>query len=198
MGRPRAFDRDEALEQAMVVFWEHGYDTTSIALLTAALGIGAPSLYAAFGDKQTLFLEVLDFYLRTDAGFGTRVLAEETDLRRAVERLLHEAAAAFTRPDRPPGCLLLTAATNTSPQSGDILARLRDLRTARARELETRIADGVRAGELPAGADAHALALFYAAVVQGMSAQARDGATTADLHRIADNALLAWPVLTKG
>lgn len=192
-GRPRSFDRDEALESAIAVFWEHGYDATSIALLTTALGIGAPSLYAAFGGKRALFLEALHRYNRTYGAFTERALAEEPDARDAVERLLREAAAAYTRPDRPRGCLLITAATNCSPQSADIATQLRELRAAGARVLEDKIAAAAQTGELPAHADAHALATFYAAVLQGMSAQARDGAARTDLEQIAETALQAWP-----
>lgn len=192
-GRPRSFDRDEALESAVAVFWEHGYDATSIALLTRALGVGAPSLYAAFGDKQALFLEAVARYLRTDGAFTERALAEEPNAGDAVERLLREAAAAYTRPERPRGCLLITAATNCSPQSADIAARLRELRAAGTRALEDKIAAAARTGDLPADTDAHALATFYSAVLQGMSAQARDGAARADLEQIAVAALKAWP-----
>jgi AcrR family transcriptional regulator len=192
-GRPRSFNRDEALEGAITVFWKHGYDATSIALLTQAIGIGAPSLYAAFGDKRALFLEALDRYLHTYAAFTTRALAEEPHAHDAVHRLLIEASAAYTRPDRPPGCLLITAATNCSPQSADIAAHLRELRANGHRTLEAKISTAIRAGELPADTDAHALATFYAAVLQGMSAQARDGATTTDLQQIAETALQTWP-----
>lgn len=177
----------------MAVFWEHGYDATSIALLTKALGIGAPSLYAAFGGKQALFIEALDRYLDTDGAFTRRALAEEPNARDAVERLLREAAAAYTRPDRPRGCLLISAATNCSPQSAGIAAHLRDLRVAGVRALQDKIADAARTGEVPAGTDAGALAMFYSAVLQGMSAQARDGAGKSDLEQIARAALCAWP-----
>jgi AcrR family transcriptional regulator len=192
-GRPRSFERDEALERAIAVFWEHGYDATSIALLTETLGIGAPSLYAAFGDKRTLFFEAVDRYLRTYAAFTQRALAEEPKARDAVERLLREAAAAYTRSDRPPGCLLITAATNCSPQSADVAAHLRELRAVGARALEDKIAAGARSGELPARTDARAVAFFYGAVLQGMSAQARDGAVRTELEQIAAAALRAWP-----
>jgi AcrR family transcriptional regulator len=192
-GRPRSFDRDEALEAAMAVFWEHGYDATSIAMLTRELEIGAPSLYAAFGDKRALFLQALERYIHTYGAFSDRALAEEPNARHAVERLLGEAAAAYTRPERPRGCLLITAATNCSPQSADIAARLRELRAADTRALEDKIAAAARAGELPADTDAHALATFYAAVLQGMSAQARDGSSRSDLEQIAEAALEAWP-----
>jgi AcrR family transcriptional regulator len=192
-GRPRSFDRDRALDTAVSVFWEHGYEATSISLLTGALGIGAPSLYAAFGDKETLFTEALELYLRTYAAFTQHALAEEPRARDAVERLLRDAAAAYTRPDRPHGCLLISATTNCSPQSADVAARLRALRATSARAIEDKIAAAVRAGELPARTDPRALASFYGATLQGMSAQARDGATQSDLEQIADTALRAWP-----
>ena len=175
------------------MFWEHGYDATSIALLTEALGIGAPSLYAAFGDKRTLFIEAVDRYMRTYGAFTQRALADEPNARDAVERLLRDAAAAYTRPDRPHGCLLISAATNCSPQSADIGAHLRELRAAGARALEDKFAAAARAGELPARTDARALATFYGAVLQGMSAQARDGAAQTALEHIAVAALRAWP-----
>jgi AcrR family transcriptional regulator len=192
-GRPRSFDRDQALGAAIDVFWEHGYDATSIAMLTSALGIGAPSLYAAFGDKRTLFLEALDRYLSSYGSFTKRALADEPHARDAVRRLLYEAASAYTRSDHPRGCLLITAATNCSPQSADVANHLRRMRTAGLRALERNIATAVRAGEVPAGTDARALATFYSAVLQGMSAQARDGATRKDLEHIAADAFRAWP-----
>jgi AcrR family transcriptional regulator len=192
-GRPRSFDRDKALERAIVVFWEHGYDATSISLLTKAVGIGAASLYAAFGDKRTLFIEALNRYMGTYGAFTQRVLSEVPGAYDAVQRLLHEAAGAYTRPDRPHGCLLISGATNCSPESADIAAHLRELRVAGALALEEKIAAAVRAGELPAHTDARALAGFYGAVIKGMSAQARDGAAKGDLEKIAEAAMQAWP-----
>jgi AcrR family transcriptional regulator len=192
-GRPRSFDRDEVLERALLVFWEHGYDATPVALLTQEMGIGAPSLYAAFGDKRTLFEEVLDRYLQTYGAFAGQAIAQETAARDAVERLLREAAVAYTRRGHPPGCLLGSAATNCTPQSAEVKAHLRDLRAQGDRALEQKIATAALAGEVPADTDARALATFYAATLQGMAAQARDGATRADLDAIATAALRAWP-----
>jgi AcrR family transcriptional regulator len=193
MGRPRTFDRDAALQRAMDVFWEHGYDATSVAHLGEAMGISAPSLYSAFGDKRTVFLEALDRYLHTFGAFTAHALTEEPTAHRAVERLLRDAAAAYTRPDHPRGCLLITAATNCTPQSEDIRFALRDLRIAGASALEAKITTAIDAGELPADTDARALAAFYSAVIGGMSAKARDGATRQDLEDIAATALRAWP-----
>jgi AcrR family transcriptional regulator len=192
-GRTRSFDRDEALDRAVAVFWEHGYDATSVATLTDAMGIGAPSMYAAFGDKRALFEEVLDRYLTTYGAFTERALAEEPDAHNAVERLLREAARAYTGPGHPRGCLLITAATNCTPQSAAVRDRLRDLRRQGYRALQLKLAAAARAGDLPPGTDTHALAVFYAATLQGMSAQARDGASRADLDAIATLALRTWP-----
>jgi AcrR family transcriptional regulator len=196
MGRPRSFDRDQVLERAVVTFWEHGYDATSVSLLSERMGISTPSLYTAFGDKRALFLEALDRYLHTYGAFTGRAFTEESTAYGAVSRLLRDAAAAYTGAGHPPGCLLITAATNCTPQSDDIRIHLRDLRAASADTFEQKLSTAVRAGELPVGTDTHALTAFYSAVLQGMSAQARDGATHADLDQIAEAALRAWPTLS--
>jgi AcrR family transcriptional regulator len=194
IGRPRSFDRDEALERAVAVFWEHGYDAASVTLLCERMGITTPSLYAAFGDKRALFVEALDRYMNTYASFTTRALSEEPTAYGATARLLRDAAAVYTDARHPRGCLLISAATNCTPQSADIRHRLCGLRIAALGNLEQKFRTAVAAGELPADTDVHALAVFYSAVLQGMSAQARDGATYADLEHAAKAALRAWPV----
>src|SRR5438067_996516 len=107
----RAFDRDAALEIAMREFWRHGYETTSIASLTKAMGINPPSLYAAFGDKRQLFSEAVRRYRDTHGSFGPRALEQPT-ARAAVSMLLHLTAAEYTDPSHPPGCLIISGATN--------------------------------------------------------------------------------------
>src|ERR1700754_841573 len=102
-GRPREFDRDAVLQVILRQFWEHGYEMTSFPKLTQATGIGAPSLYAAFGDKESLFNEVVQTYGRTYGDFSGRALAREPTARRGVARMLHEAAAEYTDPGHPPG-----------------------------------------------------------------------------------------------
>jgi TetR/AcrR family transcriptional regulator, copper-responsive repressor len=189
-GRPRSFDRDDVLKRAMLLFWKHGYDATSVSLLTDAMGIGAPSLYAAFGDKRALFKEALDRYMASHGSF-MRALPEEADPRAAIERLLLEAAAMFTSGDHPAGCMVITAATNCGPESAGVEKRLRTIRAGTVRAFEEKIAKGPRG--LPPRTSAHALALFFSATLQGMSAQARDGASREELEAIARTALCAWP-----
>ncbi|SEE46097.1 DNA-binding transcriptional regulator, AcrR family [Streptomyces sp. 3213] len=190
-GRPRSFDRTTALERAVLAFWEHGYEATSVSDLTRAMGIGAPSLYAAFGDKRALFAEVVEEYGTRYGSFADRALAEEPTARAAVARILREAAAEYTAPGRPHGCLVIHAATNcTTPE---VEESLRARRNANLAALERRIAADVAAGELPADLDAAALARHAGAVVQGMSQQARDGASRAELEALAEIAMTIWP-----
>ena len=190
-GRPRSFDRLTALEQATMAFWEHGYETTSVSDLTRAMGISAPSLYAAFGDKKTLFEEVVEAYALSYGAYGGRAFAEEATARGAIGRMLREAAHHFTEPGHPRGCLMISAAINCStPEVGEAL---RDRRNANLASFEDRIRRDVESGGLPAGTDPRALARFSGAVLQGMSQQARDGATAEELTAVAEAAMRAWP-----
>ncbi|MFB6724196.1 TetR/AcrR family transcriptional regulator [Kribbella sp. NPDC056345] len=191
-GRPRSFDREAALEQALLTFWERGYDATSVSDLTTALGIGAPSLYAAFGDKRRLFDEVVTRYQATHGAFTSRALDEEPTARAAITRILREAAAEYTATDHAPGCLIISAAQNTIPASAEVAEQLRAIRQNNVEALRDLIQTDVDSGELPAGTDAQALATFFAATIQGMSQQARDGATREQLLQVAELANSVW------
>ncbi|MFC9299481.1 TetR/AcrR family transcriptional regulator [Streptomyces sp. NPDC057011] len=190
-GRPRSFDRDAALHKAMFAFWERGYEATSISDLTSSLGISAPSLYAAFGDKRKLFDEVVVVYGGRYGDFAMVALAEEPTARSAVRRILHEAAEVYTDPAHPPGCMVISAAINTT--SEEVAEALRERRNANLTLFESRIRADIATGVLPADTDARELARYAGAVLQGMSQQSRDGATREELEAVAARALLAWP-----
>ncbi|MER5883599.1 TetR/AcrR family transcriptional regulator [Streptomyces sp. NPDC001941] len=190
-GRPRSFDRDAALQRAVLVFWEHGYENTSVADLTRALGIAAPSLYAAFGDKRALFAEVVEAYAAGYGSYGGAAFDQEPTARAAFARMLREAAEVFTVPGRPHGCLMITAAVNCG--TPEVRDALRERRNANLALFEERLRRGVAEGDLAPGNDLCALARFYGAVLQGMSQQSRDGAELADLEAIAETAMKAWP-----
>ncbi|MEU8800530.1 TetR/AcrR family transcriptional regulator [Spirillospora sp. NPDC048819] len=193
-GRPRTFDRDTALAQATRLFWERGYEATSVGELTEAMNIRPGSLYAAFGDKKSLFKEVVEVYGRSPVGaFIGKALAEEPTTHAAFTRILREAAAAYPDPSHPAGCLIISAATNVTPQDAEVATYLRDLRNTNLGLFKTRLKAAQQQGELPPDADPNALAHYFGAVIQGMSQQARDGATEPALLKVAALALKAWP-----
>ncbi|GGT36203.1 TetR/AcrR family transcriptional regulator [Streptomyces purpureus] len=195
-GRPRKFDRTTALERAMEVFWQHGYESTSMTDLTTAMGINSPSLYAAFGSKEELFRESVALYDATEGAPSSRALTDAPTARAAVEALLRANARAYTESGRPSGCMIVLAATNCSDANAPVQDYLAQWRRNGLQELTRRLDQGVRDGDLTEGADTAAVAAFYTTVVQGMSVQARDGATRADLERIAERAMAAWDAVT--
>ena len=192
-GRPRSFDRAEALERAMNLFWRQGFAATSVAELTAAMGINPPSLYAAFGDKEHLFLEAVDHYQRKLSAEMATILAGAPTAEEAVGRLLLAKAEKLACPEHPSGCMVVTAAMNCSSDCGHLERVMAERRAEMARRLQERIQLGIEAGELPAHADAAQLAAFYDTVMQGMALQARDGVDHAGLAAIARAAMRAWP-----
>ena len=191
-GRPLSFDRDAALDRAMLAFWRHGYETTSIADLTAAMGIAPPSLYAAFGDKRRLFLAAMRRY----AGEPQRMrdgLAAAPTAREAVHAMLVAAAIAFTGEATPKGCLLASATASGSPASADVRSAVSEVRRGIAACLVERIDRDVAAGTLPASTNAVALSDLVLAVVQGLSVLARDEVPRERLLSVVEQAMLAWP-----
>jgi AcrR family transcriptional regulator len=192
-GRPLSFDRDAALETAMHVFWERGYEAASISDLTTAMGITPPSLYTAFGDKEQLFLEAIERYALGYGSISARALKEEPTARGAIERWLHEAASELTEPCHPKGCMVVMAATNCSSAAERVQSALARRRAEAIADVTRRIEGAIAAGELPADTDAQDLANFYATVYQGMSMQAKDGATREALLATVKAAMRAWP-----
>ena len=192
-GRPLSFDRDAALETAMHVFWQRGYEAASISDLTSAMGITPPSLYTAFGDKEQLFLEAIERYALGYGSAGVRALKEEPTARGAIERWLLEAANELTQPCHPKGCMVVMAATNCSAAAERVQDALLLRRTEAIANVGRRIQGGIDNGELPPDTDAQDLANFYATIYQGMSMQAKDGATHESLVATVRTAMRSWP-----
>ena len=190
-GRPRSFDRDQALQQAMEVFWRKGFEATSVADLTEAMGINPPSLYAAFGDKEKLFLEAVDRY-QARRGESCQYCAEAT-ARAAVEKLLLYMADELCCSDHPRGCLLQMAEATAGDSSAKLKAALQAKRMASRSMLKARIDRGIREGDVPEGTDAAALTDFYVTIIAGMSMRARDGASRKSLLATVANAMRLWP-----
>lgn len=191
-GRPRAFDPETALEQALQVFWRKGYEGTSLTDLTEAMGINRPSLYAAFGNKEDLFRKAFDRYLAGPASFWGQALQAPT-ARAVAEQLLRGGVAAQTDPTRPRGCLGVQGALSCGDEAAAIRQELCERRAAGQELLRLRFVRAQKEGDLSADADAGDLARYISTVVQGMAVQAASGAKPEELSRLVDVAMAAWP-----
>jgi AcrR family transcriptional regulator len=191
-GRPRSFNKEQALDAALRVFWEKGYEGTSLSDLTGVMGINRPSLYAAFGDKESLFRQVLERYERGPMAYIREALSEPS-ARKALERLLKSTVSTLTCPQNPHGCLLVQGALACGDQSEAMRKELAGRRSEGEIALRKRLKKAKDEGELPASANPAELARFYMAVLHGMAVQAAGGATRAALEGVAETALRAWP-----
>ncbi|WP_433345998.1 TetR/AcrR family transcriptional regulator [Microtetraspora malaysiensis] len=190
-GRPRSFDRDAALDKAIRLFWRRGYEATSVRDLTEELGIGAPSLYSAFGDKQQLFTEALRVYDERYGGFIDRALADEPTAKGAAARVFAEAPERYTRRDLPTGCLIVSGDAGTT--STEIIEHLRRMRDSKVHAFAAKIRADITAGRLPGDIDPRALGRYTMSTLTGLAQAARDGVTRAELDRVAEIAIRAWP-----
>ena len=173
----------------MLTFWKLGYEGTSIADLTAVMGITPQSLYAAFGSKSALYHEVLSHYQKTVGAFSARALDEEMAAVAGFERLLRESAAEFCKPRRPRGCMISTGVLTCAIENKDQVSYVAQLRKAAVEAFKNRIDHAIEAGEFKPGTDSTALARYLGTIIQGMSIQAQDGATKQDLLQVADLAI---------
>lgn len=196
-GRPRTFDPDTALRQALDVFWERGYEGTSLSDLAAAMGIASASIYAAFGSKEELFRKVMLLYGATTGEPPQRALREHPDTREAIHEMLRATADQVTLADAPHYCMLILAAPTGAVENHSVREFLADIRRDQYAQVRDRLARGVADDDLdvaPAALDA--IARYYTTVVQGLSIQARDGATRAELETVVTCAMAAWDSLT--
>lgn len=188
LGRPRKFDEDATLEAALRVFWEKGYEGATAAELTAAMGINRSSLYATWGDKQSVFRHTVERYRRRQLTFMEQALARPA-LRDVVAGLIHGTADFLSLPGNPRGCLLLQGAlasgTHAEPVKQSLIASRKSAEAAIRRRLQR----GMAQGELRPGIKPADFARYLAAVIAGLGIQAANGATPAELHRVAALAL---------
>ena len=191
-GRPRSFDRGAALESAIELFWLHGFEGVSIAALTEAMGIAPPSLYAAFGSKADLFREAIAYYRDHDGGGDP--IPMETDAYETVRQSLTRGVRRITQPGRPRGCMISSGMLASGPEHVGLAEEVKAIRTYYRELIQFKIERDVEAGLMPRSTNAEALARFYVAVFQGISVQARDGATEEQLYALIEEALRAWPV----
>ncbi|MFB3305234.1 TetR/AcrR family transcriptional regulator [Pseudomonas sp. AMR01] len=197
MGRPRNFDRDQAVEQAMHLFWQHGYDATSLAQLKAGLGggISAPSFYAAFGSKEALFDECVQRYLATYAQVTECLWDESLPPRQAIDTALRQSARMQCDNAHPKGCMVtLGVMSAPSPENARVADALTQSRLRTRAGIVACVERAVSAGELPATLDPQVMATVFDSFLQGISILARDNTPFETLDAAISQLLLTWTV----
>ncbi|QQO21338.1 TetR/AcrR family transcriptional regulator [Bradyrhizobium diazoefficiens] len=190
MGRPREFDAEAALDQAMEVFWRHGYEGATIAQLTEAMGINPPSLYACFGNKEGLLKAALDRYTKLRNVWMDEVVAAPT-ARDVAERMLMGIADKQTDPANPPGCLLVQGGIACGTGSENVPFELAARRAQNEDQLRDRFIRARAEGDLKRSSDPAALARYVSAVSVGMGVMASSGADREALRQVANVAVQA-------
>ena len=197
-GRPRGFDRDQAVDQAMMLFWQHGYESTSLAQLKEGMGgISAPSFYAAFTSKEALFQEVIARYLATHGRANAGLYDASVAPRSAIEQTLRNSAKMQTDRSHPAGCLMVLSGATCSKESEQLQKMLAEDRTRNRKGFDNCVRRAIEAGELPASTHAAALATMFDAFLQGMSIQAREGTSLAKLNASITQVMSIWDCLAK-
>ena len=196
-GRPKCFNEEWALQKAMLLFWEHGYEATSISDLTQALEITAPSLYSSFGDKTALFYQSIDYYLAHEACPIELIFKQARTAKIAFELYLYDNVKRLIQPNKPKGCMLVTAAMNGSEHAQEIQYNLLEKRLATKQKLCERLKQGIVEGDLSSSISVAAMTDFYCTVIQGLTVQARDGARIEELNQVVEHAMKAWDLFER-
>lgn len=196
-GRPPRLNREEAVHSAMLLFWEHGYEGTTLeALLKAMGGIKPPSFYNAFGSKEELFRTVTDLYADRYGRAGVEALEASPTVREGVADLLRLGVENFTRPGYPSGCLVLSGSAHCAPSSSTAEDHLAALRQRLPEVLSARLRRAEAEGDLDAGADIPLIAAYYTTALFGLAQSAAHGQSRETLLKVAAHAMAAWPGLT--
>ncbi|TXI03597.1 MAG: TetR/AcrR family transcriptional regulator [Rhizobium sp.] len=195
-GKPRTFDREVVLKKALGVFWKRGYEPASMSELCEVMEINPPSLYAAFGNKAQLFMEAVAHYENVYWNDAWQRLEDEPDLRSAMVGFFHDAASILTSQEAPCGCMVVLGAANVSRESQGVNDALKALREEGKDCFLSRLKKGIADGDLPQDTDADTLASTLNTLFHGMSIQARDGVSRAELERVAATAMTLIPLRT--
>lgn len=194
-GRPRTFDIDFALDRAVLVFWKHGFQDASMQDLTEAMGLSKPSLYAAFGDKEALYLKTLERYVALLTARHAAALNDEADGRTAVEAFLRSMARMLVDPALPGGCFIIngTADCGGSTLPASVELALRAALQGSENMLQERVRRAQCDGDLPAESAPEALAAMFSSLIAGLAVLAKSGVAEAKLHTVIDTAMQVWP-----
>lgn len=193
-GRPKVFDREAALDKAMTLFWQHGYEATSLSDLVEATGAKAPTLYAEFVNKEGLFRAVLDHYIAHFAAkHEAKLCCDDKPVDDALKDYFTAVATCYTSKDTPAGCFMINTSAALAASSKEIAKTIKSRHAVQEQTLREFLQHRQEKGEIPAGKDVKELALFLSCVLQGMSISAREGASFDTLMQITRTTLGLWP-----
>lgn len=192
-GRPREFDRQQALEIALKIFWTKGYEPASVAEICAAMQINPPSLYAAFGNKSGLFLEAAAYYERAYWDKPAKKLMSEPDIYKAIDTYFMDAVKILLAPDAPCGCMVILGAVNISESEKEIISELKKMRDSTRKMFAERLRMAINSGQIPAETDVPALSGALNALLEGLSLQAREDLFLSELKAMASLAVRLLP-----
>ncbi|MDM9628506.1 TetR/AcrR family transcriptional regulator [Rhizobium sp. S152] len=192
-GRPKSFQRDEALKAAMKLFWDRGYEGTSFDDLITAMNISASSFSNSFKNKEALYREATDAYLAASGEWFLGILTGEPEVATAFKKLFETTAVEFTRADLPAGCMISLAGTHLPPSLSPVRDMMAQHRAVSESAMLERLKRGVADGQIAPGTDIESLAAFFNALARGMAVKARDGADRDHLLKIAGVAMKSFP-----
>lgn len=195
-GRPRNFDKAEALDAALKLFWKHGYEGTSMAMLTESIGVNVASLYAAFGNKESLFVQCVERYSELNGDLYHESLKKKT-ARDVARSILEKEVELVTRRGTPDGCLMIQGALTTSPDAERVRQMMVQMRAMAERWMANRFRQAVVEGDLPSDADPAALACYLMTLNSGLAVQAKSGVGKKQLFKVVELAMRGWPVFGK-
>lgn len=197
-GRPKTFDREDALEKAMTLFWQHGYEGTSLSDLVAATGAKAPTLYAEFTNKEGLFRAVLEHYItRFTRQYETCLFGETGSVTEVLEVFLTRIAKCFTAEDTPSGCFIVSTSSGLGASSQEIANIIKARHILQDEALARFLRERQQQGELPEHCDVSHVAKYLSCIIRGMSVSARDGASGEELLSLVATTIRLLPGLIK-
>ncbi len=194
-GRPRKFDRDLALDKALMVFWQNGFQGASLSTLTDAMGINKPSLYAAFGDKSSLYRQALQRYSEREGEKHAHAMAQETQARAAIRAFLMSAVRLLTDAHHPGGCFVVTGTSDCGIKDtpADVRHAVKEALTGFQGFIQQRLEQAQAEGDLPSDTNCAVLSAYFGTLLSGLAVQAKVGVTEEQLIRVVDTSLEAWP-----